>query len=90
MWNSKKIVEELKHKIDKILNRFSNHNLNEFKDLNAEKFNAVINMEFDDPTQLEHAVGVHAKVSHVSSFTQVIAMTILAEENLGWFLKIRV
>lgn len=83
MWNNKAAIESLKQNIAKILNRFSDENLVEFKDFDAELFNDEINFELDDSDRLEHAFAVHMKASHVSSFTQVIAMTMLAEGSSG-------
>lgn len=87
MWTSKASAESLKRSTEKILNRFSAENLHEFKDHNAEMLNEEINFELEDPDRMERAALVHMKVSRVSSFTQIIAMTMLAEGSSGrWML----
>lgn len=83
MWYNKSLIDSLKKKIDQIANRFSTENLKEFKDLDAELFNDELNFELEDPDRLEFAMMVHMSVTHISSITQVIAMTILAEGGKG-------
>lgn len=83
MWTNKATVELLKRKIEKIIHRFSKENLNDFKGEDAEMFNEDVNFELDDPDRLGDAIYTHMKVSHVSSFSQIIAITMLAEGGSG-------
>lgn len=76
------MVQSLKAKMEKIVNRFSQVNLKQFKAHDAELLHADINFELDDPDRLENAVLVHMKATHGSSFSQIIAMTMLAEGSL--------
>lgn len=83
MWTNKAAIESLKRKMEKVLNRFSKENLINFKDHDAKMFNDEINLEIEDPNRLELSAFVHTKTSQVSSFSQVIAMTMLAEGSAG-------
>lgn len=83
MWTNKTDVESLKRKMGNIINRFNKENLEEFKVHDAEMLNNEINFEFDDSNRLVHALEPHLRTTHASSFTQVIAMTLLAEGSSG-------
>lgn len=84
MWVIKSNLNKLERFIEGYTNRFGEANLKkEFKDHDAELFNAEINFEVDDPDRLEEAMIIHLQASNSSTFTQIIAISMLAEGSNG-------
>lgn len=88
MWSVKAAIEQLKLKIEKTVNQFSEQNLNKIEYQDAEALNSYIHGEVNHSDGLQAVLYTHLQATHAASFVQVVAMIIMAEENSGKFLLI--
>lgn len=83
MWSNKGRLKKLEKFMKIYKNRYSPENLIEFKNHNAQLFASQIDFDLDDEDRFESFVETHNHTSMISTFSQLILLIVLVENNTG-------